>query len=178
MLCPTMRRVLLVLIGLAALVAVGQRLRVWLASDATRIRWRLEEMEQGFNATRLGPCLRGIAADWRDEQGRVDRALLADLLRSLFFHEQDPESGRFPYRVELERESITIGPGPQEGGRAEVEVVALFSALEGGDWSPTWRVRVRGELVQHEDLGWQVVSSEHETLSTDGRLVDGRRAGR
>jgi hypothetical protein len=178
MLSLAMRRVLLVLIGLAALVLAGQRLRVWLASDATRIRWRLEEMEEGFNETRLAPCMRGVAAEWRDTESRVDRALLADLLRSLFFHEKDPESGRFPYRVELERETLAIEPDPQADGRARVEVVVRFSALERGAWSETWRVRVRAELAEDPDLGWQVLRSEHETLSTDGRLVDGRRAGR
>ena len=173
-----MRRVLLALIALAALVLVGQRLRVALASDATRIRWRLEQMEAGFNEARLGACLRGVADGWRDTESGVDRALLADLLRSLFFHERDPESGRFPFRVELEPEALAIAVDPQVEGRAQVEAVARFSMLERGEWSETWRLRLRATLEQHEELGWQVVRSERETLSSDGRLVDARRSGR
>jgi hypothetical protein len=165
-----LRRLLLGLILLSALVLLGQRARYWLASDATRIRWRLEEMEEGFNQTRLGPCLRGVSERWRDATSGTERALLADLLRSLFFHEVDPESGRFLYRVELERDSLGIEPDAEADGRARVDLVARFSTLEGEQWSPTWRVRIDAELERDSDLGWQVVRSEHETLESDGRL--------
>jgi hypothetical protein len=165
-----MRRILLVLIALSLVVLLAQRVRWWLASDATRIRWRLEEMEEGFNASRLAPCLRGVADGWRDADARVDRDRLADVLRSLFFHEVDPDSGRFLYRVELERETLEIETDPAGDGQARVQVVALFSTLQGQAWSPTWRVRVRAEMAEDEDDGWQAIRSEHETLDSDGRL--------
>ena len=38
----------------------------------------------------------------------LDRDRLADVLRSLFFHENDPDSGRFLYQVELERDTLVI----------------------------------------------------------------------
>ena len=171
---PGVRRVLLALIVLSALVLSIQRLRSWLASEPTRIRWRLEEMVEGFNETRLGPCLRGLAEDWRDAGGEVDRALLADYLRSLFFNERDPESGRFPYRAELEPEALEIELDGEREDRARVVAVVGFSTLAGGEWSPTWRVRVRAELEKHPRLGWQARRSEHETLESDGRLVRSR----
>jgi len=165
-----MRRSLLVLIALAAALLAGQRLRWWLSSDATRIRWRLEEMEEGFNRARLGPCLRAVAKDWRDESSGLERALLAEILRALFFSERDPDSGRFRFRVELERETLSIELAAGERGRARVQAVAHFAALERGQWTPTWSVRVRADLAWEDGLGWQVHRSEHETLESDGRL--------
>lgn len=165
-----MRRVLLIAIALSLLALLGLRVRWWLASDATRIRWRLEEMEAGFNDARLAPCLRGVAADWRDADAGVDRERLADVLRSLFFHENDPDSGRFLYRVELERDGLAIEVEPEGEGRARVDLVARFSTLQGGDWSPTWRVRLRVDMLEDAERGWQAVRSEHETLESDGRL--------
>ena len=165
-----MRRVLLIAIALSLLALLGLRVRWWLASDATRIRWRLEQMEAGFNDSRLGPCLRGVAEGWRDADAGIDRDRLADVLRSLFFHENDPDSGRFLYRVELERDTLVIETDPGREGNARVEVVARFSTLQGEDWSPTWRLRVRAEMAEDPERGWQAVRSEHETLESDGRL--------
>jgi hypothetical protein len=168
-----MRRVLLVLVGLCVVVLLGRQLRLWVASPTTRIRWRLEGMEQGFNETRLGPCLRVVAETWRDETSGTERPLLADVLRSLFFHETDPESGRFPFRVELERETLSIELDPERDGHARVDVVAAFATLENGEWTPTWRVRVTADLIDDDERGWQAVRSEHETLVSDGRLLRG-----
>ena len=49
-------------------------------------------------------------------------------------------------------------------------MVTLFSTLQGEDWSPTWRVRIRAEMAEDAERGWQAVRSEHETLESDGRL--------
>ena len=54
------RRLLLVL-ALGTLTVLGGRALVRaLASPQTRIRWRLEEMVEGFNAMRARPVLDGI----------------------------------------------------------------------------------------------------------------------
>lgn len=166
-----MRRILLLLVAATALGLVVRGLWRALASDETRIRWRLEEMAEGFDETRLAPCLRGISERWRDEGTSLDRALLGDVLRSLFFHEKDPESGRFPYRVDLEREQLRIETDAQG---ARVEAVLRFDRLAEGAWEPSWRVRVEARMEEHPDLGWQVVRSAHETLETDGGLVRAR----
>jgi hypothetical protein len=165
------RRVLLALIALSALALAAQRAWVALASQTTRIRWRLEEMESGFNAAELGPCMRGIAVAWRDEERGIDRAELADGLRALFFQEVDPQSHAFRYRVGIDRESIAIELDPTHEGIARVALVALFELLERGAWSPTWRVRIEAELARDPQLGWQVTHSRPTTLESDGRLV-------
>ncbi len=166
-----MRRVLLVLIAASALVLAVQRLWVALASEETRIRWRLQGMAQGFDEQSTGACLRGVAEGWRDEGSQVDRAQLADGLRVLFFRGRDAESGRFPYRAEIEREALSIEVDPADRGAARATFTARFLALSGEDWSPTWRVRVEGRLRKHPERGWQLVETRHETLLSDGRLV-------
>lgn len=163
-----MRRLAKPLLVLAALLVAVFALRQVLASDQTRIRWRIESMMEGFNDTRLAPAMQGIGADWRDRTRRVDRARLADGLRYLFFNEKDPETRGFPYRVELERDTLEIELQPQN--RAQVRFVARFSFLTQGRWEPTWRLRVSTTMHKHENLGWQLQESEHETLESDGRL--------
>jgi hypothetical protein len=165
------RRALLALIALAALVLAAQRACVALASQTTRIRWRLEEMESGFNAAELGPCMRGIAAAWRDEESGIGRAELADGLRVLFFQEVDADSRAFRYRVGFDRQSLTIELDPAREGHARVALEALFELLERGAWAPTWRVRIEADLARDGELGWQVTRSRHTTLESDGRLV-------
>ncbi len=159
------------LIAASALVLAARRLWVALASQETRIRWRLEEMAEGFNEQSLGACLRGVADDWRDEGSEVDRALLADSLRALFFQERDQGSGGFPYRAEIERDALAIELDPEDRGRARADITARFLVLAGEEWSPTWRVRVGARLEKHAERGWQLSFTRHETLFSDGRLV-------
>lgn len=166
-----MRRALKFALAGLALVLAFQALRHFLASEETRIRWRIEAMMNGFNDTRLSPALSGVGAEWRDRTRRVDRQRLADGLRYLFFQEKDPDTKRFPYRVELEPGTLVIEVDPTTRTRAEVAFEARFLALSRGEWRPTWRVRVRTEMHKHENLGWQMQESEHETLESDGRLM-------
>lgn len=165
-----MRRLAKPLLVLVALLVATVALRNLFASEETRIRWRIESMMEGFNDTRLAPAMQGIGADWRDRTRRVDRTLLADGLRYLFFNEKDPQTKRFPYRVELDRETLAIEFAPDDRTRAEVTFEARFEALADGEWTPTWRLRVSTSMHKHENLGWQLQESEHETLESDGRL--------
>jgi len=165
------RRILLALIALSAIALAGQRAYVAFASQTTRIRWRIAEMESGFNAAELGPCMRGIAATWRDEERALDRAELADGLRALFFQEVEPESHAVRYRVGIDRESLAIELDPEREGHARVTLEARFELLDRGAWSPTWRVRIEAQLARDAQLGWQVTHSRPTTLASDGRLV-------
>ncbi len=165
-----MRRLVKPLLILAAAVVAVLALRQALASEETRIRWRLESMMEGFNDTRLAPAMQGIGADWRDRTRRVDRPRLADGLRYLFLNEKDPATKRFPYRVELDRDTLAIELSPDDRTRAQVTFEALFHALKDGQWTPTWRLRISTSMHKHENLGWQLQESEHETLESDGRL--------
>jgi hypothetical protein len=165
------RRLGKALLALAALALLAQGLRLVFATEEQRIRWRIESMLEGFNSARLAPTLRGIGATWQDERRRVQRAQLADALRYLFFNSKDPQTRAFPYRVELDRGTLHIAVDREDRSLAEVSFEALFSALQDGEWTTTWRLRVEGELQKHENLGWQFQQSSHVTLESDGRLM-------
>lgn len=169
-----MRRLVLVIIGIALLLLAILELRVRLASPETRIRWRIEEMVEGFNDARVSPCMKGVAEEWRDEGGRVDRSRLADGLRYTFFQEKDPKTKAFRFRVELEEELVIV-LDPEDGESATVELLARFDCLRLEEWTPTWRVNIGAEMVEHEEDGWQVVRTRRETLWSDGKLVGATR---
>lgn len=166
-----MRRLLAIVAAALVLVLVGRWAVLALIGDETHIRWRLESMVEGFNETRLSPCLEGVAPDWRHDHSRVDRALLADLLRSAFFHEKDPESGRFPLRAEIEPESLEITLDAERDGHARALLTGRFLVLERGEWSSAWLARIELELERDDERGWQVVRSEHTDIEADGRFL-------
>lgn len=166
-----MRRLLVATAAALALFLVGRWAVLALVGEPTRIRWRLEAMCEGFNETRLAPCLEGVAPEWRHAHSGLDRARLADALRSIFFHEKDPQSGRFPLRAEIEADSLEIEIDEHERGKARVLLNGRFQVLERGQWSDAWRARIELELAKHDERGWQVVRSEHTDLEADGRFL-------
>ena len=168
-----MRRILLILIGLVVAFVGFQYIRGCLVSEETKIRWRIEEMEEGFDDAKVSPCLRGVADGWRDSRSGVTRVLLADVLRSVFFHERDPKTKRFRYRVELEEEPV-IELDSKDTHHASVTIVLRFDTLDGVEWAPTWRVQVEAEMHKYSDHGWQMTRTERETLWSDGRLMSRR----
>lgn len=165
-----MGRILRILLIALALYLGIQGLRTFFASPEKRIRWRIESMMEGFNDTRLAPAMQGIGAEWRDRTRRVERARLADGLRYLFLNEKDPETKAFPYRVELDPDTFAVEFPSADRTRADVRFEALFEALANGEWTPTWRLRISTSMQEHENLGWQMHETEHETLESDGRL--------
>lgn len=171
MLAADMRRLLAALAAALVLFLVGRWVVLALVGDETRIRWRLESMVEGFNETRLAPVLEGVAPQWHHDHSRVDRELLAQLLRSVFFNEKDPESGRFPLRAEIEPESLEVTLDEEREGRARALLTGRFLVLEEGEWSSAWLARLELELEEHDERGWQVVRSEHTDIEADGRFL-------
>lgn len=171
MLAPRMRRLLAVLAAALVLFLVGRLAVLALVGDATRIRWRLESMVEGFNDTRLAPVLEGVAPDFQHDHSRVDRRLLADLLRSAFFHEKDPETGRFPLRAEIEEDTLEIALDEERPGHATALLNGRFLVLERGEWSSAWRARIELEWLEDDERGWQIVRSEHTDIEADGRFL-------
>jgi hypothetical protein len=166
-----MRRLLLALAAALVLFVVGRWVVLALVPETTRIRWRLEAMCAGFNETRLSPCLSGVAPAWRHAGSGLDRDRLTDALRSVFFHEKDPESGRFPLRAEIEPDSLEIELDDEDDARARAQLIGRFLVLERGEWSSAWRARIALELARDPERGWQVVRSEHTDLEADGRFL-------
>lgn len=165
-----MKRILLALLVLVASFIAFQQVRGCVVSEETKIRWRIEAMQEGFNEAKVAPCLRGVAEGWRDSQGRVDRALLADALRYAFLQERDPKTKSFRYRVDFEEE-LFIELDPEDEDRALAVLVLRFDRIDGEEWSVTWRVRVQATMARSEDRGWQIARTERETIWSDGRLM-------
>ena len=88
------KKTLLLLGALLALWLGGRALYVALASPQKKIRWRLEEMVEGFNETRMRPVLGGIAADFVDRTSEITREDLQRTLAWMFLNETG-EQGEF-----------------------------------------------------------------------------------
>jgi len=151
---------------LAILVAVGffglRRLVVMLASDRTQILWLLEDMEEGYDEARVGPCVAGIAADWRHEgAGSLDRETLKGYLLRSFLQDRESASKAFLYRVDVPEESIEL---EVDGDRATLACDARFERLRAGAWQPDWELHLRAEL-ERIDGRWRIVRSSHENRS-------------
>lgn len=166
-----MRRILVALALAVVLFLVGRWAVLALVGEPTRIRWRLESMCEGFNETRLAPCLEGVAPQWRHTHSRLDRALLADSLRSVFFHEKDPQTGRFPLRAEIEPETLEIEIDGEDRAKARALFNGRFLVLVEGEWSSAWRARIELRLQKDSERGWQVVESDHSDIEADGRFL-------
>jgi len=167
-----MRRFFLTLIVLVLVAYAVQRVRGFFISDEERIQAKVEEMLEGFNEAKAATCLRGLSPNWRDGQTGIARGFLARVLHGSLFQEEDPQTKRFLYRVELE-EQLAIVLDPEEGERASIEMLAHFETLRDGAWSSTWRVRVEAEMKKDPDRGWEAIRTERETLWSDGRLIRG-----
>lgn len=158
-----MKRVLLALL-LLGLLFVGARALVWLlASDETRIRWRIEAMVEGFNATRMNPILDGLAREFVEETWGADRELARAGLARLFLERKDPVSRGFLYVLEVPDEELAIELQPGEPARAKVGMVLQVEERRGAERTLAWKARLEGELVESDD-GWKFTRARCDTL--------------
>ncbi len=163
-----MGRVQRILLGaaLALLAAWGAwALRRALVSDETRIRWRIEEALEAFNAGRPGSAVEPLAEDWYDRTNGLHKDTLHQILVGVLMQERGAREG-FPWVLALNEETLTIAVGSE--GRAESSLEASLARRRGDALETTWRVVIQAEWRDGED-GWQVVSTEHQTLSGSPR---------
>jgi len=154
----------MLLIGLALASAVfGWRvLRSALASNEQKIRWVFEDVQQGFDATRLAPVIGGFEPGFRDESSGMTRNELRDVLIYLFLNEHDPETKRFSLRMELDPDALEIEmTGP---AHAAVRGAARFIEVRAGVERVFWDARFVAELDELED-GWQIVRTSQVNLT-------------
>ena len=154
------KKILLPLFALLSLYFGAGFLIRFFASDETKIRWRIADMEEAYNAGRPGACVAPLARDWHHEGSSIDREML---LGGLFqaARERDKQTGGLRSRVEVDEDAAQIAVN---GARATLAVEARFSRLRAGAWEDAWRVRFEAELVDGDD-GWQIVKSRHEDLA-------------
>ncbi len=163
-----MKRIFLVLLGLLALFLGGRALYRASVAEETKIRWVLDDMCEGFAATRMNPVMAGLAPEYYDEALGADRELLKLGLAHLFFEQRGGEDRRFPYRIEWRSET---GPRVDESGEeksAEIELEIEFFRREGDDERSVWKAKVDGQL-RKRDGEWRFVRTHTQTV--EGRMI-------
>ncbi len=155
-----MRRVILVL-GTILFVYFGGRAALrGLASDETKIRWKIEQMFEGYNTGRAGLGVAHLHKNWRHEAYELDRELLRGALIRASMQDRDRETKELTSRVELLEDSLVISVAEAQ---ANIELRAAFSRRRDGEWTEGWRIRVEADL-EKGDEGWQIVTSRHDDL--------------
>jgi hypothetical protein len=148
------RKTLLLAASLLAIWLCGRALFHALASPEKKIRWRIEEMVDGFNSMRVDPVLHGISPGFVDRTAVVTREELRQVLVWMFLNETDRENG-FHWRAELEPDALSIELVADERS-AEVSCGIRLLRLRGEEFALDWDARLAGKLARTED-GWQWV---------------------
>jgi hypothetical protein len=160
-----MKAALQFIVCLVIVLFVGKELVWFFASDETRIRWRIEEMVEGFNDASLASASAALHPDWTVEDNtRVTRGLLKDGLRSVFFTEKQPETRAFALEAEVLPETWSISVA-EEAATANFEL-AMYR-LESDTRELEWRVRLNNTLSDDPELGWTIVRTGYESLEGD-----------
>lgn len=160
-----MRRVLW--LGFSALCAflVFRVVRSATLSPEERIRDLFESMAEGFDDGSPRRAVRGLADEWRDDGGRVDRQLLSAGLWRFFREEgRDAASGGLAFRVELPADELLVDYDPAAPEVATVTGRARFLERRGVVESLAWELDFDCALELRDD-GWRIVRSETRTLS-------------
>lgn len=157
----------LVLVGILAL---GVRFVVLaLTSDATKIRWAIQDAADGFGEASMNPVLAVLARDFQDETSGYTREDLRGPLAGAFFSEKDPETRSFPYRLEIADDAIQVDVTPGDPQTATVSFPAKIVDTRGNQRRDAWSFRVEGRMEERAD-GWCFVRTTHETLDGSFRL--------
>jgi hypothetical protein len=155
-----MQRFLLsALAAFAAFFGVRSIVRA-LASDETKIRWVVEDMESGFNDTRMSRVLGGLSSDFLDETWGADREMVHAGLARMFFEEKDPDTKHFLYRVDIPKDELAM---EIDGEAASMNLVASFYEVHGASEKLAWKARIHAALVKTKD-GWKIRRSENKSL--------------
>ena len=157
-----MKRVLLGFLGAAVLFFAARAVVLALASPETKIRWRVEEMVDGFNRQRASPVLRGFSMEFRDESSNAGREMVHKAVTSLFFTEKDPETKAFTLRAEIPEDTLNVVVA-EDPTSATVSGVLIIHETKQGTERVLWRASFEGEMTL-EEKGWRFRRSTHETV--------------
>jgi hypothetical protein len=157
---------ILALAAVALLLAWGACVaRRALASDETRIRWLIDGAVEGFNAGRPGSAVAPLADTWWDRTSGLHKDTLHQLLVGMAFQDKDAR-GRFLWRVDVPADKVAIEVGAD--GTAHAKLEAAFARKREDALEPMWTIAVDADL-RAGDGGWEVVGTEHRTLSGSRR---------
>lgn len=163
-----MKRIFLILVSAVALYFVGRAIYRASVSDETRIRWVMEDVSEGFAATRMRPILSALDKSFVDQTYGADRALVQAALAQLFFEHRDAQQG-FPYRMEWKSSDLTIEPAEGEGAaRATLKLELTFFERVGEVENRAWAVVVDAKMAKY-DGDWRFVQTD--TTTVEGRRI-------
>jgi hypothetical protein len=164
-----MQRIIIAAIALG-LVGLGvQRFLRSLASPQESIGWQLEEMVEGFNATRMRPVIGGFAKSYVDEGTGVDRQDMMRILAGLFFTEIDPDTKAFRLHATLPVEDFVVTLDETNATLASASFRLVFTDTFKGATTLYWDASVTVQLLQDVD-GWAITSSERVNHGARSRL--------
>ena len=155
-----MKRALLVVFALVFLFFLGRWIVIALASDETKIRWLVENMEDGYNEADAGDCIGPLAEDWTHEGYEVERELIRGAILQDYLQDRDRETKKLRRRVDVDHDTLVV---EVDGDTARFTVEVTFERLREGEWEETWRMRAQAELQAGED-GWKIHRTRHEDL--------------
>ncbi len=139
----------------------GHRLELALRSPEDWIRSRLEDAQDGFNASRLSPCMALLAPEFVDETSGFQREDLKAVLVHVFFDEIDPATKAFRFRVAFDDVRIAV-----QEQTAEVTFTVRLAERDGEAWREAWTFRLDGEFFDGAG-GWALERARFRTLGGD-----------
>jgi len=142
-------------LGLVAALAVYYGVRalvIALASPATRVRWVVEDMLEGFNRARAAPVLEGIAKDFVDATAALTREDIHKVLVYLYLNETD-EQGGFLWSATLVPDSLAVEVAEDEQS-ADTRLAVQFHLRRGAQSELVWDAQFRGTVSRTDD-GWR-----------------------
>lgn len=148
---------------LVASLAVFGASRLWLAlrSPEDVVRARLEAAAEGFNATRLGPCMEVFADRYIDETSGFVRDDVKTAVVNAFFTQVDPASKDFLWRAAVEDVEVEV-----DGERARARFTVRLTERASGGTRDVWVFRVDGELGRGEGP-WRLERTSFVTRGGD-----------
>lgn len=154
-----MRKIALILAGLALTFLAGRAVICGMASEETKIRWLVQEEVEAFNATSISGCMEVFASEYQETTTGLYRADLQRVLLYVFQKFRDRDSREFLYQLVAPDELVDVVLRDE----AETEAEADFKVVLSERGVPVWSIRVQAELFRGED-GWRIVSSQHSTV--------------
>lgn len=127
------------------------------AEPETQIRWRLEEMFDGFNDGAIGPVMSGIDSDWSDSgSGRISRDELRGALLRLYLNEKHPTTHAFGMRGVLDKDSLSIQVNEDDPSRAQLSMQFAIYRMRGEEDVLYWDASLEADLLEGRE-GWCIL---------------------
>ena len=156
-----MKRVLLIVIAIPVVLWLGSAIWWALISDESKVRYRILEMSDAFNAGVNRTVMAGIAEDYQDTATGIDHKIIHLYLVTLFLRQRHPETKVFDVRVEIPDQ---LGIQTEESSGDITASFDLSFTLTSQPTREPWVVRVDVRFDER-DGEWLVVRSNFQPLS-------------